>query len=279
MKRIFLSLSLILCGLLVTQAQNTEVTFYTNHGDFVVEMYDTTTPITSGNFVDLVQQKFYDSVIFHRVINNFMIQGGDPTGTGTGGPGYTIQDEFVTGVSNIQKSISMANTGAPNSGGSQFFINLVDNTYLDFDKTPLTSKHPPFGFTISGFTVVQAIGGVAVDGSNRPISDVVMDSLRVTAIGPLVGIRSNRSEIGMAVYPNPVRPQSIIQVNTEGHKTLNFSVVDPLGRVVAIGDLNPNGKETRVLLSDLIQTELTPGIYNLTLFSETGQGTTSFVLH
>ncbi len=108
----------------------TEVTFYTSMGTFVAEMYDTLQPITVGNFVSLVNAKFYDGIIFHRVINNFMIQGGDPTGTGYGGPGYTIPDEFDPLASNVQKALAMANSG-PNTGGSQFFINLVNNLYLD----------------------------------------------------------------------------------------------------------------------------------------------------
>jgi len=165
-------------------------------------MHDTITPITSGNFISLVNAKFYDGIIFHRVINNFMIQGGDPTGTGNGGPGYAIPDEFDSTLSNIQKTLSMANSG-PNTGGSQFFINLVNNTYLDYNKPPLTSAHPVFGIVISNFSVVQSIGSVAVDGSSRPLTPVVMDSLRIT-YNPFLGINDIQNiPSKIVVFPLP----------------------------------------------------------------------------
>ncbi|MBO7205339.1 MAG: peptidylprolyl isomerase [Candidatus Methanomethylophilaceae archaeon] len=116
------------------------VTLKTNMGDIDIKMYDDM-PITAGNFVKLVKEGFYDGLTFHRVIADFMIQGGCPNGTGTGGPGYTIKDEFVKGHSNKRGTISMANAG-PNTGGSQFFINLVDNNYLDWDNRS-TPTHTP----------------------------------------------------------------------------------------------------------------------------------------
>ena len=106
-------------------------------------------PITAGNFETLVKKGFYDGVIFHRVINGFMIQGGDPAGTGRGGPGYMIKDEFTNNNRNDRGTISMANAG-PNTGGSQFFINLVNNNFLD-------SKHPVFGKVVEGMDVVDKI--------------------------------------------------------------------------------------------------------------------------
>jgi peptidylprolyl isomerase len=151
----------------------TQVDVFTNYGDIRLEMYDALVPNTVNNFVNLVNQGFYDGVIFHRVIDNFMIQGGD----GSPAP-PSIIDEFDSTLSNVQKTISMANSG-PNTGTCQFFINLVDNTYLDFDKAPLTSKHPVFGITISGFNVVQAIGNVQTNFNDVPYVDVVMDSVRV----------------------------------------------------------------------------------------------------
>ena len=114
----------------------THVDFFTNYGDFRVELYDSLMPITTSNFKNLVNTNFYDGAIFHRVIKNFMIQGGDISPAPP-----SIPDEFDSTLSNIQKTISMANSG-PNSGTCQFFINLVDNTYLDFDKPPFSSKHP-----------------------------------------------------------------------------------------------------------------------------------------
>lgn len=138
------------------------VILQTNIGDIKIELFEDM-PITTGNFEKLVKQGFYDNVIFHRIIDGFMIQGGDPTGTGTGGPGYNIKDEFK-GHSNLGGTISMANAG-PNTGGSQFFINLVDNTYLD-------SKHPVFGKVIIGMDVIDKISKVKTDNNDRPIEEV-----------------------------------------------------------------------------------------------------------
>ena len=109
----------------------------TNMGNIEIELFEKDMPVTAGNFRKLVEKGFYNGVIFHRVIKDFMIQGGDPTGTGMGGPGYSIKDEFSKNNRNDRGTISMANAG-PNTGGSQFFINLVNNNYLD-------RKHPVFG--------------------------------------------------------------------------------------------------------------------------------------
>ena len=140
-------------------------------GDIVIKLYDDM-PITAGNFEKLVKEGFYDGIIFHRVIAGFMIQGGCPNGTGRGGPGYTLQDEFVPGHSNQRGTISMANTGQPNSGGSQFFINLVDNSYLDWDNRSTPYKHPVFGEVIDGMNVVDKIAAVKTDYSDRPMTEV-----------------------------------------------------------------------------------------------------------
>jgi peptidylprolyl isomerase len=151
----------------------TKVKLETNHGDIVIALYDDM-PVTAGNFKKLVGDGFYDGVIFHRVIKDFMVQGGDPTGTGMGGPGYKIEDEFVAGHSNVRGTLSMANSG-PNSGGSQFFINLVDNSFLDYDdmRAP-NSKHPVFGEVVEGMDVVDKIAGVAVGAGDKPVEDVVI---------------------------------------------------------------------------------------------------------
>jgi peptidylprolyl isomerase len=151
----------------------TQVDFYTNYGDFRIELYDSLVPITSSNFINLVSTDFYDGALFHRVIDDFMIQGGD-----VNPPPPIIVDEFDSTLSNIQMTISMANSG-PNTGTCQFFINLVDNTYLDFDKPPFTSKHPVFGITISGFNIVEDIGDVQTNFNDVPYVDVVMDSVRI----------------------------------------------------------------------------------------------------
>ena len=134
-------------------------------GDITLELREDM-PVTSGNFAELVGKGFYNGVIFHRVIDGFMIQGGDPTGTGCGGPGYKIKDEFMPDNKNNKGTIAMANAG-PNTGGSQFFINLVNNNYLD-------KAHPAFGKVIEGFDVVEKIGKVKTNYNDRPLEDVVI---------------------------------------------------------------------------------------------------------
>ncbi|MBQ7701456.1 MAG: peptidylprolyl isomerase [Candidatus Methanomethylophilaceae archaeon] len=150
----------------------TTVILHTNVGDIRLKMYDDM-PITAGNFVELAKKGFYDGVIFHRVIEGFMIQGGDPTGTGMGGPGYNIQDEFVKGHSNVRGTISMANTGRPNTGGSQFFINTADNKYLDWDDMRTPSKHPVFGECEDeeSYKVVLTIERTETDYNDRPVDE------------------------------------------------------------------------------------------------------------
>ena len=154
-----------------------EVQFYTTKGDFVLQTEDRLAPKTSKNFLKLVNEKFYDGIIFHRVMQNFIVQGGDPNGNGTGGPGYSIDDEFNLDLSNTEKTISMANSG-PNTGGSQFFFNMKDNSFLDSDESPTSSAHAVFGKVISGWSVVQSISTVAVNSSDKPTVDVVIDSIR-----------------------------------------------------------------------------------------------------
>lgn len=137
----------------------------TNMGNITIAL-DPAMPVTAGNFETLVQKGYYNGVIFHRVINGFMIQGGDPTGTGRGGPGYRIPDEFTDRNRNDRGTISMANSG-PNTGGSQFFINLVDNNELD-------TKHPVFGKVVDGMDVVDAIGKTPTGPGNRPVQNVTI---------------------------------------------------------------------------------------------------------
>ena len=123
-------------------------------------------PVTAGNFETLVKKGYYNGVIFHRVINGFMVQGGDPTGTGMGGPGYAIKDELTKTNRNDRGTISMANAG-PNTGGSQFFINLVNNNFLD-------SKHPVFGKVVEGMDVVDKIAKVKTGANDRPLTNVTI---------------------------------------------------------------------------------------------------------
>lgn len=165
-----------------TTMGNPTVTLQTTMGDITIELFMDKMPVTAGNFLKLAEEGFYTNTKFHRVIPNFMIQGGDPLTKddsqmnrwGTGGPGYTIDDEFVAGLSNVRGTIAMANTGQPHSGGSQFFINTVDNTGLDFDKPPSTSKHPVFGKVVSGMGVVDAISAVARGAADRPNTPIVI---------------------------------------------------------------------------------------------------------
>lgn len=160
----------------------------TNRGEVEIELFADQMPITTDNFIKLSESGFYNDTKFHRVIDSFMIQGGDPNSKGndesiygTGGPGYTIQDEFVKGdlLTNTRGTISMANTGQPNSGGSQFFINLVDNTGLDFDKEPLSSRHPVFGRVIKGMDVVDAIGKTETGAGDIPTDPVIVESVTI----------------------------------------------------------------------------------------------------
>ncbi|MBM3200466.1 peptidylprolyl isomerase [Candidatus Woesearchaeota archaeon] len=154
-----------------TSAKHTIVSLDTTMGEIQIELFDDTMPITAGNFKKLAGEGFYDSVIFHRVIPNFMIQGGDPTGTGMGGPGYKIKDEFTSSNKNNRGTISMANSG-PNTGGSQFFINTVNNNFLD-------TKHPVFGKVIKGMDIVDAISNVKRDSSDKPLTDVTIKKATV----------------------------------------------------------------------------------------------------
>jgi len=152
------------------KAGGDKVLLRTSMGDITIQL-DPEMPITAGNFKTLVEKGFYDGTIFHRIIDGFMIQGGDPKGTGMGGPGYTIKDEFTRHNKNEKGTISMANAG-PNTGGSQFFINLVNNKHLD-------KAHPVFGKVISGIDVVDKIGKVKTDSRDRPVEPVKILSAKV----------------------------------------------------------------------------------------------------
>lgn len=152
-------------------------TLKTNKGDIVIEFSEQLTPNTVSNFVKLAKSGFYNGVKFHRIIRNFMIQGGDPLTKdeskkhmwGTGGPGYKFDDEIGPANSNGPGTISMANAGR-NTNGSQFFINLVDNHFLN-------PKHTAFGQVVKGMDVVTAIGAVATNVSDQPLEPVIIESV------------------------------------------------------------------------------------------------------
>ena len=146
--------------------------FETNHGTFEIELFEDKAPITVKNFIDLAEKGFYDGLIFHRVIDGFMIQGGDPNGTGTGGPGYVIPDEFHKDLKHDSEGVlSMANAG-PNTGGSQFFITLAATPWLD-------GHHSVFGKVVKGMDVVREIGKVDTDFQDKPLAKVVMEKVTI----------------------------------------------------------------------------------------------------
>jgi len=147
-----------------------KVLLQTSMGNITIQLRDDM-PITAANFKNLVDAGIYDGTLFHRVISNFMVQGGDPTGTGMGDPSIpNIQDEFSSNSTRNRVdrgTIAMANTGEPNSGSSQFFLSVVYNSHLN-------NKHPVFGDVIEGMDVVDAISNVATDSSDKPLQDVTL---------------------------------------------------------------------------------------------------------
>ena len=149
------------------------VVLVTSLGDITLELEPEKAPITVENFLNYVDSGFYDGTVFHRVIPNFMIQGGDPLGNGTGDPGYKFEDEFKSALTFDKVGLlAMANAG-PATNGSQFFITVA--------KTPwLNNKHTIFGEVISGYDVVEKISKVATGAANRPNKDVVLTKVIVT---------------------------------------------------------------------------------------------------
>lgn len=145
----------------------------TNRGDITARLLADESPATVNNFVFLAREGFYNGVVFHRVIQNFMIQGGDPTGTGAGGPGYKFADELGAARSHGYKmgTLAMANAG-PNTNGSQFFI-----MHVDYGLPP---QYSVFGKTIDGLDVVNDIATSATDGQDRPLEDVVISTIEIT---------------------------------------------------------------------------------------------------
>jgi peptidyl-prolyl cis-trans isomerase B (cyclophilin B) len=147
-------------------------TMHTNHGAIEIELFDEDAPKTVENFRKLAGDGFYDGVIFHRVIKDFMIQGGDPTGTGTGGPGYTFEDE-INDNRIVRGALAMANAG-PNTNGSQFFIVTTDAApWLD-------GKHTVFGRVVSGMEAVDSIEGSDTDGRDKPANDAVIERVELS---------------------------------------------------------------------------------------------------
>jgi len=148
-------------------------TLHTNHGAIELELFDEDAPKTVENFRKLAADGFYDGVIFHRVIKDFMIQGGDPTGTGTGGPGYTFEDEFND--NKVERgALAMANAG-PNTNGSQFFIVTTDAApWLD-------GKHTVFGRVTGGMEAVDSIEGMETDSGDKPVSEALIERVELAS--------------------------------------------------------------------------------------------------
>lgn len=152
---------------------NRTAAFATNLGDFAVELFEDRAPATTKNFIDLAEKGFYDDLTFHRVIPDFMIQGGCPQGSGTGGPGYKIKDEFHPELRHDEPGVlSMANAG-PDTGGSQFFITLAATPWLD-------NRHAVFGKVVQGLDVVEKIGSVKTGAQDRPVEPVVIEKVTVS---------------------------------------------------------------------------------------------------
>jgi peptidyl-prolyl cis-trans isomerase A (cyclophilin A) len=153
---------------------NRTALFETNMGSFKLELFEDSAPLTTGNFIELADSGFYNGLIFHRVIEGFMIQGGCPDGTGSGGPGYEIEDEFHPDLRHDSEGIlSMANAG-PDTGGSQFFITLAATPWLD-------DHHAVFGKVVSGMDVVSEIGTVNTSPADRPLEDVTIERIVIEA--------------------------------------------------------------------------------------------------
>jgi peptidyl-prolyl cis-trans isomerase A (cyclophilin A) len=151
---------------------NITAEFNTNMGNFKIELFMKEAPLTVGNFIKLIEKGFYNGLIFHRVIPNFMIQTGCPQGTGYGGPGYTIRDEFDPNLKHDTPGIlSMANAG-PNTGGSQFFITVAPTPWLD-------GKHAIFGKVTQGMDIVDKISKVQTGRADKPLQDVVIKNISI----------------------------------------------------------------------------------------------------
>ena len=152
-------------------AGNRHAVIETSMGTIEVELFEDKAPITTKNFIDLAKKGFYDGLLFHRVIPDFMIQGGDPNGDGSGGPGYTIKDEFHPDLKHVRGVLSMANRG-PDTGGSQFFIIVVPTDWLD-------GKHAVFAKVVKGIDVVDAISKAERGANDKPVTDVVMKKVTI----------------------------------------------------------------------------------------------------
>ena len=223
--------------------------FKTNYGEFIAELYYDKTPMTVGNFVSLAEgtnpkvsedfkgKKFYDSLTFHRVMKDFMIQGGDPLGSGMGNPGYKFPDETMPELKHDTLGIlSMANSG-PNTNGSQFFITHKETPWLD-------GKHTVFGKIAEGFNIVDSIANVKVGAGNKPEKDVVIETIEIIRIG-----KEAKDYDAVSAFLKPVEEMEAKKANEkEAFKQRMDSIQDSLietesGLKYIITQENPSGTQ------------------------------------
>jgi peptidyl-prolyl cis-trans isomerase A (cyclophilin A) len=203
MKKIILSLFIALFSLVGIQnqavAKDVIAKFETTQGNFEIKLFHKRAPMTVSNFINLAKKGFYNGLIFHRVIPNFMVQGGDPQGTGMGGPGYTFKDEFHSELRHSKKGIlSMANSG-PNTNGSQFFITVAPTPHLD-------DRHSVFGEVSKGYDIVEKISKVDRDGKDKPKKEVKLT--KVTIVGDFKPVKVEQAkEITQAEIEKLTRKQ------------------------------------------------------------------------
>jgi peptidyl-prolyl cis-trans isomerase A (cyclophilin A) len=250
----------------------TQIDFYTTMGDFRVEVREDLMPITAGNFIDLVEAEFYDGIIFHRVIAGFVIQGGDPTGTGFGGPGYTIMDEYHPEMNHDSTGvIAMAKTSAPNSAGSQFYFTLGAQNGLDM-------TYAVFGTCIENVEVIEQIGLVATNGNDAPLVDVVMDSLRIVEAPS--GLIDFKPSIRLETYPNPFSESTQISYEVITPGTTQLMIYDIQGRLINSWTervSNPGIKSIVWRGEDADFAEVPNGTYYFVLTTPDGVGTQKLI--
>ena len=224
----------------------TQVTFYTNHGNFKAEIYDSLKPITGGNFLTLADTGYYDGQKFYRVIPNFVIQGGSYWGSST-----TIPDEFdTTGtLSNIKRTLSMANSG-PNTGSSEFFINLKNNTFLDWDKNPTSSAHPVFGYVKDGWNTVDSIAQTPTNSNDAPLQHVFIDSIRITG-SYLSADEIETMRAVTQIYPNPISGESVLDVYSDINRKAQLQVYDLTGSLILNTTVELHAGKEKIPLSSL----------------------------
>jgi len=240
----------------------TVVQWYTSMGDFRAQLREDLVPVTAQNFIDLTNAQFYDGLIFHRVIAGFMIQDGDPNGNGTGGPGYTFDDEFHPDLRHDEPGIlSMANSG-PNTNGSQYFITVEPTPWLD-------DVHSIFGKIIDGMDVVYAISEVPTNSNDKPLIDVVIDSIRVvegdpaiTLTAPLAGSKWNGKVTNQITWDSEFVADVRIEFSSDNGQTWE-DIVDTSSantRAYAWPATNILSTECLIRISDVAH----PDVYSMT---------------